>query len=242
MSFGQLITYIRQRLNIENNESIQPSELRQMANFSLATLDEVLVTEYEDYHLQTYLAVLGAGGTVGNNQISLPPDFFKLRAVDFGSPGQWYTIYSFNLQQRNYNNNPFSVMVAPYGNQIQRKVRVVDNYILVEPMNLCSGQYQIWYTPQFQPYAIDGSQDDNLLPSDMTTESFIEYAVASAGDKIYGKLLLPAAQQEMKSQMAYYEDKVRNSGKNRTSLGPVTMTNVRNRGRGWMTGRGGYGL
>lgn len=243
MTFGTLVNYVRQRLNIENNQSIQPAELRMMVNLSLATLDEVLATEYEDYHLKCYLATLGANNVGSlNNKIPLPPDFFKLRGVDFGAPNQWFTIYGFNLQQRNYFNNPYGVMFAAYGNQVQRKVRVVDQYILVEPMNQCSGQYQIWYTPQFVPYANDGSQDGYLLPYDMSTESFIEYAVAATGDKVYGKLLLPQAQVEMKAQMAFYEDKVKNSGRNRMSAGPQTMTNVRNRGRGTASNRGGFGL
>lgn len=244
MTFGELLKYTRQRLNIENNQSIQDCELRQMLNLSLATLDELLVTEYEDYHLKSYLTTLGtANAAVGlNNKIPLPPDFFKLRGVDFGASGQWITIYGFNFQQRNYFNNPYGVMYAAYGNQVQRKVRVVDQYILVEPINMCSGQYQIWYTPQFQPFCTDGSDDCCDLPYDMSTESFIEFAVCCTGDKVYGKLLLPQAQQEMKSQMSYYEDKVRNSGRNRMSLGPQCMTNVRNRGRGWATNRGGFGL
>lgn len=243
MTFGELVKYVRQRLNIENNQSIQDSELRQMINLSLATLDEILVTEYEDYHLKNYLATLSASSSGNiNNRIPLPPDFFKLRGVDYGSSGQWITIYGFNFQQRNYYNNNYGVMYAPYGNQVARKARVVDQYIMVEPQTMCSGQYQIWYTPQFKPFATCGRDDCCLLPYDMSTQSFVEYAVAATGDKVYGKLLLPEAQVEMKGQMAYYEDKVRNSGKNRMSNGPQTMTNVRNRGRGWGINNGGFGL
>jgi len=239
MNFGELQVYVRQRLGIEQNQNVQPSELNTMINLSLGSLDEILATTSQDYHLKSYLATLG-NATPANpssgNMIPLPPDFFKLRGVDFGSPGQWITIYGFNFQQRNYFNSPYSNMFANYGNQIQRKVRVIDNqWILVEPLNLCSGQYQVWYTPKFQPLV----NDYDPLPTDMDTEGFIEYCVACTGQKVYSKLLLPT--EIFDKQIAYYEEKVRNSSQNLMSLGPQTMTNVRNRGRGIGWARGGRG-
>jgi hypothetical protein len=237
MNFGALQTYIRQRLGIEQNQTIQDSELITMINLSLAALDEILCTDYEDYNLQTYLAVVGVqtpANPSSNNLIALPPDFFKLRGVDFGSPGQWITIYGFGLQQRNYFNSPYANMYANYGNQVQRKVRVQDRNIIVEPLNLCAGQYQIWYTPKFT-WLVNPTDP---LPTAMDTESFIEYAVAATGEKVYTKLILPTT--VFQEQKAYYEEKVRNSAKNRMSLGPQVMQNVRNRGRGWAWGRGGF--
>lgn len=239
-NFGNLQVYTRQRLGIEQNEEIQDSELITLLNQSLGSLDEILCTDYEDYHITTYLATIGANSlTVSgspNNTIPLPPDFFKLRGVDFGSPSQWITIFGFNLQQRNYFNNPYSNMYANYGNQVNRKVRVMDNQIVVEPLNLCSGQYQIWYTPKFMGLALP----TDPIPFDMDTEGFIEYAVATTGQKVYSKLLLDTTFFE--KQMAYYEDKVRNSAKNRMNLGGQCIVNVRNRGRGFAWGRGGFGV
>ena len=236
MNFGQLEKYVRQRLAIENAYAIEDDELCTMINLSLAAGDEILATEYEDYHLKTYLSTIGTPGPGGttSNYIPVPADFFKLRGVDFGSPGQWITIYGFGFQQRNYFNSPYSNMFANYGNQVQRKVRVADNHLIIEPLNLCSGQYQIWYTPKFtwltSPY--------ENLPYDMDTESWVEYVVAATGVKVYSKLLLPT--DGMEKQMMYFEDKIRNSGKNRMSLGPQVMVDVRNRGGGWSRGRRGF--
>ena len=238
MNFGELLTYVRQRLQIEQNQTIGDQELMVMVNFSLKALDETLATEYEDYHLKSYLSTIGVAtpGVGSSNLIPLPPDFFKLRGVDFGSPGQWITIYGFGFQQRNYFNSPYSNMYANYGNQVQRKARVLDNTIIIEPLTLCSGQYQIWYTPKFM-----GIWQPNInLPYDMDTESWIEYAVACTGEKVYSKLNLPT--DSFVKQMAYYEEKVRNSGKNRFSAGPQTMQNVRNRGGGWRGNRKGFGV
>ena len=122
-------------------------------------------------------------------------------------------------------------MFANYGNQVNRKVRVMGNSIVIEPLNLCSGNYQVWYTPKYTPIT-DVTQN---LPNDVDTEGFIEYAVASTGVKIYNKLLLSPA--GFIEEMKYYEDKVVNGAKNRMSMGPQVMQNVRFRGT-WGRGRG----
>jgi hypothetical protein len=238
LNFGQLLTYCRQRIGIEQNDTISQDALRTMVNLSLASLDETLATEYEEYHVTTYLTTLGTSSpdNQNSNMIPLPPDCFKLRGVDFGSPGQWITIYGFGFQQRNYFNSPYSNMFANYGNQVQRKARVMDQNIIIEPLNLCSGQYQIWYTPKFH-WIVEDSQE---LPYDMNLEGFIEYAVAATGEKVYTTLVLPT--DSFTQQKMYYEDKVRNSAKNRMSMGPQVMQNVRNRGGGWSRGRRGWGL
>lgn len=238
MNFQQLLDYIRLRTKVDQDDAIPDSLLCTMTNLSLGALDEILCTDYEDYHLKTYLATIGTSspGITSSNTIPLPPDFFKLRGVDFGSPGQWITIYSFGFQQRNYFNSPYSNMYANYGNQVQRKARVADNEIIIEPLNLCSGQYQIWYNPKFMPITDTTAN----LPYDMDTESFIEYAVAATGEKIYEALNLDTSA-FVQSKM-YYEEKVRNSAKNRMSMGPQTMINVRNRGNGWRGNRRGFGI
>ena len=243
-NFGNLLTYVKQRLGIENNESIQDSELRTNVNLAMSALDEILVNNFQDYHMKAYLATIGTQATSPGpqNVISTPPDFYKLRGVDFGAPGMWITIYAFNFQQRNYFNNPYSNMYANYGNQVQRKVRTTTDMsgtkqiIMVEPMNLSSGQYQIWYTPNFTWLV----NDSDAIPYDLDTESWIEYVVANVGVKVYQKLLLPT--DELKQQMAYYEEKARNSSTNRMSLGPETITNVRNRSRSIINTRGGFGI
>lgn len=217
MSFLDLQNYTRQRLAIEKNQSVSDTELQIYLNMSLASLDLNLVTDYEDYRLTKYLAAIA-----GTNVIPLPPDFFKLRAVDFGSPGAWVTIYVYGLQERNRYNNPIGNMFAPYGNQAARKVRVMDNSIFVEPENISAGQYQVWYTPKYKNLVLP----TDLLPTAMDTQGFIEYAVASTGVKVYNKLNLPSA--GFMEEMKYYEELVRNGAKNRMSSGPKCVQNIRN--------------
>lgn len=229
MDFGDLQEYTRLRTATANNQTITDSELQTYLNMSMATLDLILCTDYEDYRLTTYLATIG-----GINIIPTPPDFFKLRAVDFGSPGAWVTVYGFGLQERNRYSNPIGNMFAPYGNQAARKVRVMDRKIYVEPQNISSGQYQIWYTPKFMPLV----NNTDLLADDMDTQAFIEYAVASTGVKIYNKLNLPV--DGFASEMKYYEDMVRNGAANRMNAGPQSVQNVRNLGDYSNVFAGGY--
>lgn len=232
MSFLQLQEYARERIGIEQNNVVSDQFLQRLLNNSLATLDSILVTAYEDYRLNKYLVTIG-----GNNVIPVPSDFFKLRAVDFGSPGAWVTIYIYNLQERNRFQNPIGNMFAPYGNQAARKVRVMGNKITVEPENISSGQYQIWYTPNYQELVLP----TDLLPLAMDTEGFVEYAVAATGVKVFNKLNLPS--QGFAEEMKYYEDIVRNASKNRMSNGPKCIVNVRNISdyslNGW---GGGFGV
>ena len=227
MDFQDLQNYARQRIGIVANQAITDPELQRMLNFSLGSLDSVLCTTYEDYKLTRFFATLGGGGgNLGSppNLIPLPPDFLKLRGVDYGAPGMWVNVYGFGLQERNRYNNPIANMYVPWGNQAARRCRVMGRNIIIEPENIASGQYQIWYTPAFHPLV----NPTDALPPEMDTQDWIEYAVCATGVKCYNKLLLnPATFQQ---EMAYYEDRVRQGADYRMSNGPQCMQNVRNLG------------
>jgi hypothetical protein len=154
----------------------------------------------------------------------LPPDFLKLRGVDYGGPGYWVTVYGFGLQERNRYNNPVANMFVPWGNQAARRVRVMGQNLVIEPENIASGQYQIWFTPSFHPLVAS----TDIIPPRMNTMDWIEYAVTNTGIKCYSKLLLPS--DGFRAEMAYYEDRVRNGCSYRMSNGPQVMQNVRNLG------------
>ena len=227
MDFQALQDYARQRIGIVNNNAIQQTELIQMLNLSLGSLDSLLATTYEDYRLTKFFASLGGGGPNQANPpnlIPLPPDFSKLRAIDYGAPGQWVNVYGFGLQERNRYNNPIANMYVPWGNQASRRARVMGQFIFIEPENIASGQYQVWYTPKFLPLV----NPTDPLPVEMDTQDWVEYAVCSTGVKCYNKLLLNP--QTFKEEMAYYEDRVRQAADYRMANGPQCMQNVRNLG------------
>lgn len=217
LSLLQMKQYTRSRTNTEQNLAITDQALGFYLNMGLGSLYDIIATEYEDYNVLTYLSTLN-----GSNQIPLPPDFFKLRGVDYGGPGFWTTVFGYGLQERNRFNNPIANMVVPYGNQAGRKFRVMNDSLYIEPENLAMGQYQVWYVPK---YHIMYHDTDTLIPA-MDSNAWVEYAVASAGVKIYNSLNLPTA--GFMQEMAYHEEKVRASCANRDDAGPQCVQNTRN--------------
>jgi len=216
-AFIDLRNYARERAGIENNMVVTEDTLGRFLNASLGALYSLITTTYEDYNLNRYLATITTG-----NQIPLPPDFMKLRAVDFGAPGQWTTVFGYNLQERNRNNNPIANMVVPFGNLAARKVRAMGNKLYVEPEQLASGQYQVWYTPKYQTLVNDTDTTDPALDID----GMVEYAMAATGIKIYNKLnLSPAGFIE---EMNYYSALAIDSLSSRMNNGPEVISNVTN--------------
>lgn len=218
-TFLELKDYARERAGIENNMAVTDAVLGRMVNMSLGALYSLITTTYEDYNLSRYLSAIQAG-----NQIPLPPDFYKLRAVDFGCPGQWTTVFGYNLQERNRNNNPIANMVVPFGNLAARKVRVMGNKIYVEPEQLASGNYQVWYTPKF----VWLTSDTQSVGPEMDIDGMVEYAMAATGIKIYNKLNLPSA--GFIEEMSYYSTMAIDSLSDRMNNGPQCVANVSNVG------------
>jgi len=216
-----LITYTRQRANIEDNQFCTDDELITYINRSLAELDDCLITRYEDYKITTYLATL----TNGDYIIPLPPDFLKVRAIDYSpsvppNGNGWYTINQYQLPERNRYNNSIQNIASPWG-KVTLSSRVMGDSIYMAPQDEAGGEYQIWYTPKYQwlPLATDA------LPYYMDTQAWSEFAVVSSCVKIMNKMVLDpsgfmAEKQEQK-------DRVISAAKNRDSSGPKRVANVR---------------
>lgn len=221
-TMGQLMTFTRMRCGIEQDNSIQDSELMMMLNMALGNLDEVLVNEYEEYNLTSYIVTLPQPATGAPNVAPLPSDFHKLRAVDYGWPGSWITLYPFQMPERNRFNNPVANLSFPYGTQVSRKFRLEGNQLYIMPVSFSSGQYQVWYTPKYT-FITDVNQ---TIPIYMDTQGWLQYAISNAGIQVYTKLLLDPTQ--FKDQMNYFEEIVRNGCVNRMSTGPKCVVNVRN--------------
>jgi hypothetical protein len=231
-TFIELKNYARERAGIEQNMVVTDDVLGRFLNASLGAFYSLITTTYEDYNLTRYLATISTG-----NQIPLPPDFMKLRAVDFGSPGMWTTVFGYNLQERNRQNNPIANMVVPFGNLAARRVRAMGNKLYVEPEQLASGQYQIWYTPSFTSL----TSDTQSVGPEMAIDGMVEYAMAATGIKIYNKLNLPPA--GFIEEMQYYSALAIDSLSSRMNNGPECVTNVTNVSdwNGIGLGNGGWG-
>lgn len=230
-----LITLVRQRSNFENNNFIQDSEITAYINNSLGGLDDLLIMTYDDYKVTNYIAFLQDG----YNLIPLPPDFQKLRAVDYNpqnlqpNANGWYTLNSFQMPERNRFNNAVQNVISPWG-KVTLSYRVMGNNIMIAPQDEASGYYQIWYTPKFAMLV----NTTDPLPMYMDTQGWIEFAVVDTCIKIFNKDNLDpsgfmAERQELK-------DRILSAAKNRDAAGPKRVANVRFMNDFWPNNYGGW--
>ncbi len=212
-----IITITRQRSGMENNYAVSDIELSGYINNSLAELDDILVTDYEDYRLATFQSVLPADGQ--SNQIPIPSNLYKLRGVDYlvnGAGSRWITLFPFQLPDRNKDTG---IQVRTYRNNLS--YRLGDASIIIMPQVQAGGTFQVWYTPKFVPLATLS----DALNIQMDTQSWVEYAVVDCCIKIFNKQNLdPSAFMQEKMLL---QARVRAAAKNRDSAGPKSVANVR---------------
>ena len=225
MQLSDLITYVRQRADVENNQFVTDTELTLYINNSLAELDDIMVTDYEDYRLSNYFSNLPSDGLT--NIIPIPPDFYKLRGVDYkaaanagGISNDYYTLQAFQFPERNRDNNTISNMFTPYG-KTKLTYRLADQGIMIQPQSEAGGAYQIWYTPRFNPLI----NLTDIIPIVMATNAWVEYAVVDCCIKIYNKQQLDSSMFTM--EKASLKERIRSAAKNRDSSGPKRVANTR---------------
>lgn len=219
---SQIITLTRQRSNMENNNFISDDELTTYINNSLAELDDILVTDYEDYRLATFQAILPSDGLT--NTISIPSNLYKLRGVDYqlnsGSNGTyWLTLFPFQLTERNRQRNGLTNVLTPYRTGLS--YRLGDAGIIIMPQVQAGGTYQIWYTPKFIPLTLT----TDALNIQMDNQAWVEYAVVDCCIKIFNKQNLDPS--GFLAEKQALQMRIRNAAKNRDSAGPKRVANVR---------------
>jgi len=219
---SDIITLIRQRSNMENNNFITDAELTTYINNSLAELDDILVTDYEDYRLLTFQAILPADGV--SNIISIPSNLYKLRGVDYqvnqnANGTYWLTLFPFQLTERNRQRSGLTNILIPYRTGLS--YRVADAGIIIMPQVEAGGTYQIWYTPKFVPL----TETTDALTIQMDNQAWVEYAVVDCCIKIFNKQNLDPSGFLAEKQLL--QVRIRNAAKNRDSAGPKRIANVR---------------
>ncbi len=231
-SLANLITLVRQRSNMEANYFVTDDELTTYINNSLGELDDLLTTEYEDYRLNTFLAVLQDG----YNEIAIPSTMNKLRGVDVqltATPGQeqWQTLFSFQFTQRNRGRNALSDIVLPYG-RANLSYRLADQGIIIMPLTQAAGTYQIWFTPKFNPLLVS----TDILPIQMDTQAWVEYAIVDVCIKVLNKQNLDPSGFMAEKQALLV--RIKGAAKNRDAAGPKKIANTRYMDDNWF----GYGF
>lgn len=239
-SMQQLITLTRQRSDLENNNFCTDPEIMLYLNQSLGELDDILATDYEDYHVLTYQSVIPTN--TNSNIIPVPSNLLKLRGVDYqyqtaATPGEqtlWYTIPRFNFLERNQQ-NPLSVISIPWG-RLNVSYNLIDQGIQIVPQTNCAGTYRIWFTPKYEYL----TQTTSILPLYMNAQGWSEYAVVDACIKIFNKQNLDPS--GFMAEKEALRQRIISAAKNRDSGGVKSVADTRYSPNGFYFGSmyGGY--
>lgn len=226
VTMSQLITYTRQRANLEQNNFCTDAEIQLYLNQSLGELDDILSTDYEDYHVLTYQSVIPTN--TSSNVIPVPSNLLKIRGVDFqyqpsqspAQPALWYTVPRFNFLERNQQ-NPLSVIsVNPWG-RLNISYNLIDQGLEIIPQTSCAGTYQIWYTPKFN-YLLTTT---DILSLYMNAQGWSEYAVVDSCIKIFNKQNIDPS--GFMAEKEALKQRIISAAKNRDSGGVKTVSDVR---------------
>lgn len=217
-----IIDLVRMRSNMEANQFVTDPELTIYINNSMAELDGILATKYQEYRLNSYLSVLPSDGV--SNIIPIPSKMWKLRGVDFANTGQggpsWYSLRAFQFPERNRNNNSIGNIAQPYG-KMGLFYRYADVGIIIEPQQMAGGTYQIWYTPKYLQLVLP----TDPLSIQMDTQAWVEYAVVDCCIKILNKQNLDPSGFIAEKQLLH--KRIQDESVNRDSSGPKRVANVR---------------
>jgi hypothetical protein len=238
-----LVNELLSRTNQENNSNVSENDCVNWINDSLARLYDLMTVTYEDYNILTYQATL-TGGAPMFNQIPILSAVNKVRMVEFqylsgggagGNADNFYPIEQFMMKQRNrYGNTPMNIFL-PY-TLAQINYRVIDKFILVEPVASCAGTYKIWYQPKWVNLALN-----DYLPDSVDTNAWYQYAINDSGIKVFTKVQLDPS--SFMQERDKYQAEIMDSMKNRDVSGITRTINIRRRSRmGGFSGGGMGGL
>lgn len=177
LSLGQLRLMAQQRADRVNSNFVTLPEWNTYISQSYFELYDLLVTVYEDYFLQSPYTFT----TTGDQQYTLPTDFYKLLGVDCGlanTTNAWATLKKFDFISRNRYIYPqlTTTMLGVFDLQY----RLMGNSLFLIPTP-ASGQYiRVWYIPKLtQPL-----QDTDLLKG---VSGWTEYVIVDAAIKALQK-------------------------------------------------------
>lgn len=215
-----ILTGVRQRTNMENNQFVTDPELTTEINKSLSQLDMMLVSKFSDYKLTSVIL-----SVTNTNQLALPADFLKLRGVDaqFNAqdPDGYCTLRQFSFQKRNRKPYGYSgpIGFGPYAVEY----RLQGQMILLEPAQTAAQwAYRVWYVPDFIPLVLT----TDPLQSYMDSQAWYEYAVVDVAIKVLAKQDLdPSVFASQKAELTELILKL--SAPNRDAGEPIAIVDTR---------------
>lgn len=158
-----------------NSQFVTDSELNTWINLGYQELYDLVVAAYEDYFTTSAVTVLTSGDT-----IALPTDFYKLRALDFNTGGNWTNCREFQFNERNQSNGSTHWL---YGNTPARSYRILGDSLIIQPTAAASGTYKLWYVPSATLLTLDSS----VIPNSLAKFGWDEYVVLYAAERMLSK-------------------------------------------------------
>ena len=219
-----LIDRVRQRADMEGSTFVTDAEVIGYINVAMAEMHDILVTRYEDYYVESKQYTLPA-----DNPGALPPSagsdkpFYKALGVDFDTGGTTYRLRRFSFQERNMYNSP--AVVA--GRVTNTLYNIQGNQIKFIPAPTVSGTATLFYVPEAQQFATDGSEDSETVVNKAPAVAFgyEEYVVVDAAIKCLQKE--ESDVQMLMVQKQQLKERIENAAADRDPGEPTAITDSR---------------
>ena len=224
---ASLGTRALQRANLQYSNFIQPDELNQLVDTSVAKLYNMLIGYYEDYfHKKETISLV-----LNQQEYYLPPDFMKMRQVFYvDQSGYQYLLRRMDISEiTNYPN--YTLAASPNGYAIEG-----DKLVLYPVPQQTPFQLLLRYIPQYTPPISDNQQIKLQFAF-----GWDEWIVNDIAVQIRNKAMMPG--DELVTERMIIEKKLLHEAKNR-NVGDAPRFKdtgfVGSRGRGNWGSWGGY--
>lgn len=208
----QLITSVRLRADIENNNFIKDPEITDYINESCSELYDILRSKHASKYFYKELPI-----SIIPNQSSyaLPADFLSLLAVDYNLNGERIDIEFVNWKDRNQQSR-----TSIYGSTAILKYSLLGGNIVFFPKPSQGDTVYLHYVPTC-PVLITSSPSNQLLPALNTYKEFI---VVSSAIKCLDKQEIPS--NHLVRELARITERVKRNSTQRDAGGTRTVASV----------------
>lgn len=225
-----IITAARLRTDMRVSQYLTDEEFTSYINASLAQLDAILVSKFDNYKLTKVMTNV----TANTDQIALPNDFLKFKGLDVQIgpfADGYYTVEPLAFQKRN---DYYQGTYPGYGPNVVRYTLEGQNVVVSPPQVAAQYNYRLWYIPDFIKLS---AASDTLQPY-MDSQMWFDYAVSDVATKVATMQDLDTAQVLMAQTNELKEHMIKLATPNRDSGAPKAVVDTRYDNR---FGGGGYG-
>lgn len=211
-TLATLRTKAQERADMVNSDFIGDPEWNRYINTGMRELYDLLVQKYgEDYYTLTDNSITTASG---QQDYSLPADFFKLRAVIFNDGGRRYLVKRFKMTEITE-----GTQYVPYAAKKFTRYRIIGNNIRFEPEPNANIPVTLYYIPIIS----------DLVNDNDTVEGFNgweEHIVLTAAYKALAKEESDVS--EVAAEIAKVEMRIQKASTNRDAVMPSAITDFYN--------------